>query len=431
MTRELRVDGRRMVADLRELAALTSDEGGAQRVAWTPTWLRAREWLAERLAACGVAIEHDAAANGWATLPGHPGTPALALGSHLDSVPDGGWLDGALGVVAALEVVRSAAEQGWREATLVLVDWADEEGSRFGHSLLGSSAACGLLDVSTVAELRDAAGERFGDVAAAHGVNVAEMPQAAARLSQLDALLELHIEQGPVLETAGRALGVPRGAVGVERLRVVFEGQAAHAGTTPLPLRRDAGAAAARLALAARSAAADAGGLATAGALRLEPGIVTAVAARAELLVDLRHEDQQSLDALRAAVERAAAQIAAEERVEVAIEDLWNTPAVPFDERLVALLDEAVAAVGSPAQAGDGAPGDGGASGDLPRLVSGALHDSVAVARAGVPAAMLFVRSIGGISHNRVEDSAEDDLVAALDAYAAAVAAAARVIAPR
>lgn len=412
MTRELRVDGRRMVADLRELAALTSDDDGAQRVAWTPTWLRAREWLAERLAACGVAIEHDAAANGWAVLPGHPGTPALALGSHLDSVPDGGWLDGALGVVAALEVVRSAAEQGWREATLVLVDWADEEGSRFGHSLLGSSAACGLLDVRAASELRDAAGAGFADVAAAHGVNVAEMPQAAERLERLDALLELHIEQGPVLETAGVALGVPRGAVGVERLRVVFVGQAAHAGTTPLPLRRDAGAAAARLALAARSAASASGGLATAGALRLEPGIVTAVAGRAELLLDLRHERQEPLAALRAAVEAAAREIAAEERVEVAIEDVWATPAVPFDERLVGVLEKA-------------------AGGATPSLVSGALHDSVAVARAGVPAAMLFVRSIGGISHNKVEDSAEDDLVAALDAYAAAVAAAARVIAPR
>ncbi|MDR9370896.1 M20/M25/M40 family metallo-hydrolase, partial [Conexibacter sp. JD483] len=249
MTPELRVDGRRMVADLRELAALTSDAGGAQRVAWTPTWLAARAWLRERLAACGVAVEHDAAANGWALLPGHPGTPTLALGSHLDSVPDGGWLDGALGVVAALEVVRSAAEQGWREATLALVDWADEEGARFGHSLLGSSAACGLLDAAAVAELRDADGARFADVAAAHGVAVAAMPEASERLAQVDALLELHIEQGPVLEAAGRALGVPRGAVGVERLRVVFAGQAAHAGTTPLPLRRDAGAAAARLAL--------------------------------------------------------------------------------------------------------------------------------------------------------------------------------------
>ncbi len=203
------------------------------------------------------------------------------------------------------------------------------------------------------------------------------MPEAAERLERIDALLELHIEQGPVLEEAGRALGVPRGAVGVERLRVTFTGQAAHAGTTPLPLRRDAGAAAARLALAAREAARAAGGLATAGALRLEPGIVTAVAGRAELLVDLRHEHQQELLALRAAVERAAAEIAADERVEVEVAPLWATPAVPFDSRLVAALEEAV--------------------GDSPALVSGALHDSVAVQRTGVPAAMLFVRSIGGI----------------------------------
>ncbi|MES1247706.1 MAG: Zn-dependent hydrolase [Actinomycetota bacterium] len=414
--RPLAADGARMVADLRELARLTSDAGGAQRVAWTPTWTRARSWLRERLAACGLTLDLDPAGNGWATRPGRPGTPTLLLGSHLDSVPDGGWLDGALGVVAALELLRAAAEQDWEEATLVLVDWADEEGSRFGHSLLGSSAATGLLDLDAVARLRDRDGLAFPAVAQEHGVTLAEMPRAAERLAGVDALLELHIEQGPVLEAAGAALGVPTGAVAVERLRVCFGGQAAHAGTTPLALRHDAGAAASRLALSARDAARRAGGLATCGRLTLEPGIATAVAERAELLVDLRHAEQPAADALRATVVDTAQAIAADERVEVAVEPLWATPAVRFDGALVAALADAVAASGVAA----------------PSLVSGALHDAVAVARSGVPAAMLFVRSIGGISHNRIEDSGEDDLAAALAVYAAAVeATAARLTAPR
>lgn len=408
--RRLAVDGRRAIADLRDLARLTSDEGGAQRVAWTATWERAREWLGERVARCGVAVERDPAGNAWAVRPGAPGTPTLVLGSHLDSVPDGGWLDGALGVIAGLEVLRSAAEQGWDRATIALVDWADEEGSRFGHSLMGSSAACGLLDPVAVAEMRDADGHRFGDVAPEHGVEPAEMPRAAARLAAVDALLELHIEQGPVLESAGEPLGVPSGAVGVERVRLVVGGQAAHAGTTPLSLRRDAALTAFRIGVAAREHAATAGGLATTGALRLAPGIVTAVAERAELLLDLRHADQDALLELRERVERAARRIAGEEGTTLSVEPVWATPAVPFDPRLVdALASSAAAAVGH----------------EVPSVVSGALHDAVAVARSGVPAGMLFVRSLGGISHNRLEDSDEDDLVAALAAYAAAVETAA------
>ncbi|MDW5593396.1 hydantoinase/carbamoylase family amidase [Conexibacter stalactiti] len=410
----LAVDGARVVSDLRELARLTADERGAQRVAWSERWASAREWLVRELAPLPVTIERDEAGNLWAelTTPARPGAPVIALGSHLDSVPDGGWLDGALGVVAALEILRAAARSGWDHATLRLVDWADEEGARFGHSLLGSSAATGLLDVEAAALLRDRDGVALPDALAAHGVTLADAPAARARLLDLDALLELHIEQGPVLEESGAPLAAPSGAVAIARLRLVFDGRAGHAGTTPMALRADAGLAAARAALAARRLAVEAGGLATSGALRLEPGIATAVAGHAELLLDLRHERDDALAALGDAIAAAVAEIAAEEHVAARIAPVWSSPAVAFDPPLVAAAREAAIAANRSAGA--------------PALVSGALHDAVAVARSGVPTAMMFVRSVGGISHNPAEDSSERDLELAVGAFAATIERAAR-----
>jgi len=391
------------VEDLRRLAALTSDGRGAQRVAWTPTWARAREWLLTELAELPVEVDVDAAGNLWAELRGDAGGPVLALGSHLDSVPDGGWLDGALGVVAALAVLRAAAVSGFRAATLRLVDWADEEGARFGHSLLGSSAATGQLDTSSAGALRDAAGVLLTDALAAHGVAVGRMHEAGERLRDLSAFLELHIEQGPVLERQEHALGVPTGSVAIHRMLLTFSGQTSHAGTTPLDERRDAGAAAAQAALAARARAREHAGLATVGSVALEPGVPTAVAGRATLTIDLRHRTDEGLAALGSAIEADVRQIAEEERVGVEAEPLWAFPAVAFDVRLVETISAA---------AGGG-----------PHLVSGALHDAVAIARSGIPTAMLFVRSIGGISHAAVEDTSEPDLIAALRSFAAGVEA--------
>ncbi len=392
----LAVDPARAIADLRALAALTSDERGAQRVAWTAPWDAGRAWLEGELAALPRPVRtwRGAADALWAQLDGEPGAPVIAVGSHLDSVPDGGWLDGALGVVAGLEVLRAAAETGWRDATLRLVDWADEEG-RFGHSLLASSAATGVLDPEAVAVLRDRDGIAFADVARERALDLT----APGGLDDVDALLELHIEQGPVLERLDAPLGVPTGSVAIHRAHVVVEGRAAHAGTTPLDDRRDAGLAAARLALAAREAARRLDGVATVGAVTLDPGIATAVPGRATLTLDLRHAADAGLAEIVAAIGNEAEKIARAERVAVRIEPLWSIPAVTFDTTLVAQVRAAV--------------GD-----DAPAMISGALHDAVAVARAGLPTAMLFVRSIGGISHNAIEDSSEADLAAGVRALA-------------
>jgi N-carbamoyl-L-amino-acid hydrolase len=394
------LDPARTVAELRALAELTADERGAQRVAWGPMWREARAWLRERLDELPVQISRDAAGNTWATLPGRSDR-LLALGSHLDSVPDGGWLDGALGVLAGLEVLRALAARSEPPALgVTLVDWADEEGARFGHSLLGSSAAAGLLDAGGAASLRDRDGVALADALAENDVELAGMNAAADQRPDLAAYLELHIEQGPVLEREGLPLAAVRGCFGVRRGRVRFRGQSAHAGATPLELRHDPVLAAARFALAARGAAHELGGLATVGAVRAEPGIATAVAASCEVTVDLRHEYLEGLDALRLAVETGAAAAAAVEGVEQESEPLWSIDPIPFDDALVGDAQAVVAELGGRAEP----------------LSSGPLHDAAVMARAGVPTAMLFVQSRGGLSHTAAEDTDEEHLELAVRA---------------
>ena len=398
-----RIDPARVIEDLRELARRTSDERGAQRLCWTPTWQRARELLGERLAELGLEGETDEAGNLWARLEGaDSAAPALALGSHLDSVPDGGWLDGALGVMAAVGVLRAwAGSDRPPPVALVLVDWADEEGARFGRSLFGSSAFAGTLDPGAVAELRDAEGRTLVAVLADNGIELARAGDCAARRDALGAYVELHIEQGPVMDAEGLRAAAVTGCVGVERHRFAFRGQAAHAGTTPMAARDDAALAAAEAALAIEAIGAAEGGVATTGELRLEPGIPTAVAGRAVLSVDLRHPEAEPLARMLAAARERGAELAARRGCELAIEPVLRIEPVAFDARLVLAASAACAAV----------------AGEPASLASGALHDAAEVARV-LPAAMVFAPSRGGISHAREEDTAEPDLALAIEAYA-------------
>lgn len=392
-------DPARLIADLRSLAELTATERGAQRLAWTDTWAKARAWERELLAELPVTVEIDEAGNLWATLEGErPET--LVLGSHIDSVPDGGWLDGCLGVLGALEVLRTIAAAGRPPLTVKLVDWADEEGARFGLSLMGSSAVAGKLDPSFVAGLRDAHGTTARDALAAHGVDIERMPEAGGRLADAIAYLELHIEQGPVLEARDHPLAVVTGTYGTERWAVRFVGQAAHAGSTPMDLRHDAVASAARLALAVRELAADHGGVGTVGRIEAEPGIVTAVAGVATALLDQRHADADALAIVHAGAREASARIAAEEGVEVSWSPLFQIHPIGFDPRLI----DAGAAIVAELQ------------GEEIRLPSGPLHDAAHVADSGVPTVMVFVRSKRGLSHTREEDTDEADLALALTA---------------
>jgi len=387
------VDAERAVRGLRELARLTSDDAGAQRVAWTDTWIAARDWLrAELDGIAGVTVESDPAGNVWATLPGDS-ERFVIVGSHLDSVPDGGWLDGALGVIAGLEVLRALAGEP-RPLTIALVDWADEEGARFGRSLLGSSACAGTLDPDAVRGLTDRDGMTLPDALAAHGVDVDRAGEASEYLRGAAAYIELHIEQGPVLERLGLPLGVVLGTFGVQRHRVRFTGAHAHAGASPMDARRDAFLAAARAALAFRDDAAARDDVrATTGAVHVSPGIATAFNGACELTLDQRALDPGVLADMLARARAEAARVAGEEGCEVVWEHVWEIDPIPFDAVLIELAEEVVA----------------GVAGSCHRLPSGPLHDAAEMARV-IPAAMLFVRSVGGVSHTKAEDSLVPDI---------------------
>jgi hydantoinase/carbamoylase family amidase len=395
-----RVDAARAIADLRELDRRTGGPDGARRVCWRPEWRDAREYLTELLGEIGLAPERDEAGNLWAYLEGDA-DPALALGSHVDSVPGGGWLDGALGVIGAVAVLRAWADDRERPPrTLELVDFADEEGARFGRSLFGSSAVSGTLVPSELDGLRDADGEPIAAVLADNGVELGRAPQAASRLDRVAAYLELHIEQGPVLEAEGHRAAAVSGCAGVERHRFRIEGQASHAGTTPMDRRRDAGLAAADAALRIERIPDREGGVATTGVLELEPGIPTAVAGVASLGVDLRNPDADALASMLGAASAAVADAAAARGCESSSELVWRIEPIGFDPDLVELAREACRE----------------AAGSDRVLASGALHDAAEIA--GVrPAAMVFTPSIGGISHAREEDTSEEDLAVGIEAF--------------
>jgi N-carbamoyl-L-amino-acid hydrolase len=392
----------RTVAELRELQELTGDENGAQRVAWTETWATARKWLDEKLSALPVEKTCDAAANQWFTLRGGSDR-AVLIGGHIDSVPNGGWLDGALNVIAGVEVMRRLAEDGEPATTVRLVNWADEEGARFGRSLFGSSAAAGsMADQDELRERRDADDTSLPDAIAHFDVDLDRATDARAELENAVAYLELHIEQGPVLEAMDLPLGVVLGTFGVERHRVTFRGQAAHAGSTPMDKRRDALAGAARLELEIREIAkrTGEGAVCTMGSVVTKPGIVTSVVETAECLLDQRHLDAATLAAMLADAKTASERIAGEEDVEVVWDRIWQIEPILFDDGLIELADESIHDV----------------AGASHRLPSGPLHDAAEIARAGIPTVMLFVQSLRGLSHTKLEDTREEHLELAVQA---------------
>ncbi|HXJ40250.1 MAG TPA: Zn-dependent hydrolase [Bryobacteraceae bacterium] len=397
----------RTIAELKQLRALTADENGAQRVAWTDMWLSSRAWFERKLAGLPVEYHYDSAGNRWITLQGHS-PKALILGSHLDSVPNGGWLDGALGVMTGLEILRRFAEQynGRPPVTIRLVDFADEEGARFGRSLLGSSAFAGTHSLDADRGRTDRDGIRLEDAVRRCGFDFDKFPDAAIERENAAAYLELHIEQGPVLESMGLPLGVVLGTKGVERHAITFHGQEAHSGSTPMNARRDALAAAAKLALEIRTIARrhpDA--VCTMGSVKTFPGIVTAVVGRCEATLDQRDLDAAILSRMYAEAQDASRRFAEEEACTVEWSRIWSIEPVPFHPDLIDLCGRSIAEI----------------SGARHTLPSGPLHDAAEVSRAGIPAVMMFVQSLKGISHNKIEDTREEHLtqaVRALDALA-------------
>jgi N-carbamoyl-L-amino-acid hydrolase len=404
---ELHLDVAAVIADLDELAEASGGRfAGAKRLAWSPDWLAARAWLKDKLATIGLAPREDIAGNLWATVQGDSDRFVI-VGSHIDAVPDGGWLDGVLGLMTALETVRRlSAADGRPPVSVRFVDWADEEGARFTRSLLGSSACAGTLVPDDVRGLHDSGGTTLADALANCGVDLDQAVGATSSLEGAIAYLELHIEQGPVLLDAGRLASAVSGTVGVERHLITFSGQAAHAGSTPMHLRRDTLAAAARAALAIRESAITRGGVATVGNLASTPGVITAVAGRTEMQLDQRHLDSGVLagmldDALSAC--RSAAEAFG---CELEVQRTFSATPTPFHPALVSAARAAVVAAGG----GDGDP-----------IPSGPLHDATEIGRI-VPTAMIFAQSDPPLSHARIENSTEEALRTAIDAYGRTVA---------
>ena len=399
------MDAQRVIRDLRELQSRTGTADGAQRLAWGPVWRDAREWFRGKVADLGLRVETDSAGNNWVTLPG-ASAKTVIVGSHLDSVPNGGWLDGCLGVLAALEALRAHAGTP-PPVTIKLVDWADEEGARFGRSLLGSSAASGSLEIANVRELTDRQGTRLVDALAESGVALDRMLDAHRELKTIDAraYLELHIEQGPVLESLGKATGVVLGTFGVERHMLLFTGQAAHSGSTPIAMRRDAFLAAAQTALdcreiARRHSSPGAGVVCTVGVVDVEPKIVTAVPGICEMSLDQRALDPAVLAAMLRDAHDAAAKAARENNVTVEWRTVWRIEPRPFDPTLLRLCEEAVREE----------------TGDAPRLPSGPLHDAAEMVP-HMPVVMMFAYSSNGLSHCKEEDTPEAYLETTIRAY--------------
>jgi len=397
----------RTIDELKELRALTGNADGAQRVAFTPVWVAARDFLRKRFEGLPVEMHDDVAGNLWATLRGDS-EKELLIGGHIDSVPNGGWLDGCLNTLAGVEVLRriSAQYHGKPPVTVRVVDWADEEGARFGKSLFGSSACSGSLDIDEARGLVDKDGIKLPDALEEVGIDFEKVKDCGKELKNAAAYLELHIEQGPVLLDKDLPLGAVLGTFGVERHAITFRGQAAHSGSTPMDRRRDAFLAAARMSPEIYEIAKRSGiGVCTIGSCTTKPGIVTSVVADCRITLDQRHLEADKLAAMHAEARAASERFAEESGCAVEWERLWHIAPAPFDPDLVNLCEEAIKET----------------CGVSHRLPSGPLHDAAEMCMAGVPTVMMFTQSLHGISHNKIEDTKEEHLalsVKALDKLA-------------
>jgi hydantoinase/carbamoylase family amidase len=374
-------------------------------VCWTDEWTKARDFLRTRLDELPVEVSIDQAGNLWADLPGEA-DGFVIVGSHVDSVPAGGWLDGALGVFTAVEALRQHAGGARPAVGLRLVDWADEEGARFGRSLFGSSACAGTLEIDQVRDLRDRDGERLEDVVARYDVELDRVHESGERLRGARAYIETHIEQGPVLESNGEPAATVLGTFGVERHEAVFTGQTAHAGATPMGLRRDTFSATAQAALGIREVGFKHDGVCTVGRATSEPGVITAVPGRTEMLLDQRHLDPDALAAMLSEARAACEQAAEDHGCEVELKHVWSIPPIPFDDRLIAMARQAVVDAGGKDTA----------------IPSGPLHDAAEMARL-IPTVMIFSSSSPPVSHTKEEDTPEADLRVAIEAYGGTVEA--------
>jgi N-carbamoyl-L-amino-acid hydrolase len=377
----------RLWSSLMDLATLgATPRGGVRRLALTPLDGEGRARVAGWLRAAGCTVQTDAIGNLFAIRPGtDPAARPVAMGSHLDTQPNGGRFDGQYGVLAGLEVIRTLNDAGLTtRKPLVVAVWTNEEGTRFQPVMMGSGVYAGAFTLAHCHAQRDADGVSVAEALAAIGAAGTDPAPA------FDAYLEAHIEQGPILEAEARVIGVVEAALGQRWFDLVIDGQDAHAGPTPIALRRDALLAAAHLTVAVREIAGthphEARG--TVGRLIVSPNSRNVIPGRVEMSVDLRNANGPTLDAMAAALRAEAERIAAGHGVSITIEPTAYFPPCAFDPALIGQVERSAAAFGYPHR----------------RICSGAGHDAVYVART-CPTAMVFVPCEGGISHNEIENA--------------------------
>ena len=394
---DLRVDGKRLWQSLMDLAQIgATPKGGVRRLTLTDEDRRARDLFCQWAREAGLAVEVDGIGNLFARRAGaDPSLPPVAMGSHLDSQPSGGKFDGAYGVMAGLEVLRTLNDAGVRtRAALEVVSWTNEEGSRFRPVMMGSGVFCGVFTLEHVRAQKDLEGVTVGDALDRIGY------AGSARAHKLGAYFEAHIEQGPVLENEGKTIGVVQGTLGQRWYDVAVIGQDAHAGPTPMELRQDALIGASRFVLEVNRIARQFPDYArgTVGFLQVKPNSRNVIPGEVRTSVDFRNAKAATLDAMCEELGRAAKRIEAECRVTIELREIVHFEACAFDPVLVGHVRAAAAALGHAHR----------------DIVSGAGHDAVSIARVA-PAAMVFVPCAGGLSHNELESATPADLAAGCD----------------
>jgi N-carbamoyl-L-amino-acid hydrolase len=387
----LRINLARLKRDLEELGSIgRTPQGGVSRPSFSDADMQARRWLTDRITAAGMEARVDAAGNIFGRW--QAGSPVVLAGSHIDSVPNGGRFDGALGVLAGLECLRRIKEEGIRlRHALELVAFTDEEGA-FG-GFFGSYAFTGILKAENIAKARDSTGQRIADAMGRHGLDAMQAPAARRHPGQIRAYVELHIEQGPVLEARQIPIGVVDAIVGIHRYGVTFRGRADHAGPTPMRDRKDALLGASDLVLKGRELALAAGSPAsriTVGVVRLNPGVANIVPAEAHLTYEIREQSAELLKLLAEKSQSLAADIARAWGLEVSIETILQIDPVPLAEGVKTAIAAAAEELGLPHL----------------RLPAMAGHDAQVVGRVA-PAGMIFVPSRDGRSHSPLEFTAD------------------------
>ncbi len=368
-------------------------KGGINRQALTDTDRQVRDWFAAVCTRAGCSVTIDALGTMFARRPGRdPSRPPIAMGSHLDTQPTGGKFDGVIGVLAGLEVLRTLQDAGIEtESPIELINWTNEEGARFAPAMLASGVFAGVFPPDFAYSRTDRDGVSFAAALDAIGYRGTAEPHPLA------AHFELHIEQGPILEAEGKTIGIVTGVQGIRWYEITVTGADSHAGTTPMPMRRDALLGAARMIAAVNRIGLAHAPLAvtTVGLLENRPNSRNVVPGAVFFSVDLRHPQDAVVVAMEAEMRAAFAEIAAADRLDIVIDHTWDSPAVHFDPACIDSIRTAAAAIGAPSR----------------EIVSGAGHDSAYIARVA-PTAMIFVPCAGGLSHNEAESATSADVAA-------------------